>query len=174
MTWCVVQDLFTVSLSSALFSYTRRQGPLRGPSSSSCGGLWPSAKGFFFGQKKSVHAVCAYFRIDTHAYIQLMQRASHKVFYCIFCPRSRPTTRAYFQLLDNNKYAVFLVFPSGKPRFQMDQILLVKEHIANIGKIEAVLFSEGFDVVFGFNFFWGGSGICKPAYCILVELGSFS
>ena len=35
---------------------TRRYGPLRGPTSSSCGGLWPLAEAFFCpsGQKKSL------------------------------------------------------------------------------------------------------------------------
>ena len=27
---------------------TRRYGPLRGPTSSSCGGLWPSAEAFYY------------------------------------------------------------------------------------------------------------------------------
>ena len=35
---------------------TRRYGPLRGPTSSSCGGLWPSAEAFF-----ALHAVIMLF-----------------------------------------------------------------------------------------------------------------
>ena len=36
----------TISLSQKLDTITRRYGLLRGPSSSSCGGLWPLAKAF--------------------------------------------------------------------------------------------------------------------------------
>ena len=49
---------------SGFFVYTRRYGLLCGSTSSSCGGLWPSAPGFFlpFGQKKrGYHGVLAYF-----------------------------------------------------------------------------------------------------------------
>ena len=42
------------------FKFTRRYGPLRGPTSSSCGGLWPSV--FLpFDKKRGYYAVLAHF-----------------------------------------------------------------------------------------------------------------
>ena len=54
---CTVQ-----ALKKDKFSETRRCGPLRGPSSSSCGGLWPSAEAFFCPsrKKKSFMSVLAH------------------------------------------------------------------------------------------------------------------
>ena len=42
---------------------TRRYGPLRGPTSSSCGGLHPSSEAFFaLLEKRTYYAVLAHFR----------------------------------------------------------------------------------------------------------------
>ena len=47
-----------------IFITTRRYGPLRGPTSSSCGGLRPSAEAFFalLAKKKNYYAVLAHFQ----------------------------------------------------------------------------------------------------------------
>ena len=46
-----------------MITTTRRYGPLRGPTSSSCGGLRPSTEGFFSpsGKKRAYYAVLAHF-----------------------------------------------------------------------------------------------------------------
>ena len=47
----------------SIIKMTRRYGPLRGPTSSSCGGLQPLAEGFFcpLGKKRAYYAVLAHF-----------------------------------------------------------------------------------------------------------------
>ena len=52
--WIILGDVLAM-----IFSCTRRCGPLRGPSSSSCGGLRPLAEAFFcpWGKKRSFY-VC--------------------------------------------------------------------------------------------------------------------
>ena len=47
---------------SSVNQRTRRYGPLRGPSSSSCGVLWPLAKAFFGQEKFYFFAVFVHFR----------------------------------------------------------------------------------------------------------------
>ena len=67
--WSVIWREIAAGLSEAVIQYsncmffpfnqTSRCGPLRGPSSSSCGGLWPSAEAFFalWAKKRSFY-VC--------------------------------------------------------------------------------------------------------------------
>ena len=57
---CQLQSNGCLKCSSSCIA-TRRYGPLRRPTSSSCGGLWPSAVGFFCpsGKKRAYYAVLA-------------------------------------------------------------------------------------------------------------------
>ena len=52
-----------IAILDILPCYTKRYGPLRGPTSSSCGGIRPSADGFFCpsGKKRAYYAVLAHF-----------------------------------------------------------------------------------------------------------------
>ena len=58
--------------------FTRRYGPLRGPTSSSCGGLWPSA---LRAKKRAYYAVLANFKpflVETSVTLKKIQKVHKK------------------------------------------------------------------------------------------------